>query len=246
MAVSASKAESVPKSAALRSIVIPGGERLIPDGEVRIPPSVVDLKSFRLWTRSKTFPEHGRFSYLAGELWVELDMEQVYTHNQVKGEFAISLGALVKATRIGRYFHDRARLSSPKADLSTEPDGFFASYDSLQAERLRHVEAAEEGCVELEGTPDMMLEVISESSVHKDTVRLRRLYWRAGIPEYWLVDARHGRLRFLILRRGRRGYVATRAKGGWLFSAVFGRSFRLTQQPDPLGNPEYTLAIQTP
>src|SRR5256885_8764701 len=48
----------------------------------------------------------------------------------------------------------------------------------------------EEGYLELEGTPDMVLEVVSESSVQKDTKRLRQLYWQAGIREYWLVDAR--------------------------------------------------------
>jgi hypothetical protein len=27
---------------------------------------------------------------------------------------------------------------------------------------------------------------VSPSSVQKDTVVLRELYWKAGIPEYWL------------------------------------------------------------
>jgi Uma2 family endonuclease len=248
MAVSALKPESVPKAATLRAIVIPGGERLTPitDGEVRIPGSVIDLASFRCWARSKEFPDRGRISYLAGELWVDLTIEQVFTHNQVKGEIAIVLGTHVKATRIGRYFHDRTRLSNPAVDLSTEPDGFFASFDSLRADRIRLVEAAEEGYIELEGTPDMVFEVVSESSVHKDTVRLRQIYWRAGIAEYWLIDARRGPLTFDILRRGRRGYVVTRGQDGWLPSTVFGRLFRLTQEPDTLGNPEYTLAVKAP
>jgi Uma2 family endonuclease len=248
MAVSTLEPESRSQGGRLRAVVIAGGERspVTMNGGVRIPGSVVDLESFRRWARSDEFPEGGRFSYLAGELWVDLIMEQLYSHNQVKGEVAIVVGGLVKLANSGRYFHDRALLSNPGVDLSTEPDGVYVSYDSFRNGRLRQVEGAQAGYVELEGTPDMVLEVVSEYSVHKDRVLNRELYWRAEIPEYWLVDARRDPLRFELLHRGRRGYVATRAKGGWLFSAVFGCSFRWTQQPDPLGNPEYTLAIQTP
>jgi len=34
--------------------------------------------------------------------------------------------------------------------------------------------------IEILGSPEMTLEVISPTSVEKDTVHLRRLYWKAG------------------------------------------------------------------
>jgi Uma2 family endonuclease len=37
--------------------------------------------------------------------------------------------------------------------------------------------------MELEGTPDWVLEVVSQSSVAKDTKWLRESYHKAGIPE---------------------------------------------------------------
>jgi Uma2 family endonuclease len=87
-----------------------------------------------------------------------------------------------------------------------------------------------------------VVEVVSDSSEDKDLVKLRSDYFRAGIPEYWIVDARDGALNFDILKRGSRGYTTTRTQAdGWLKSAVFGRSFRLTQATDPLGNPQFTL-----
>jgi len=98
--------------------------------------------------------------------------------------------------------------------------------------------------VELEGAPDMVLEVVSQSCVQKDTVVLRDLYWRAGIREYWLVDVRVEKLRFDILSRGGRGYLTVRKSSGWAKSAVFGSSFRLTQKSDRLGYPEYTLTVR--
>ena len=81
--------------------------------------------------------------------------------------------------------------------------------------------------------------------VKKDTQVLRRLYWEAGISEYWLVDARKEEPRFELLRRGSRGYTAARTQEGWLRSAVFGRSFRLTHEPDRLGHPRYRVEIRS-
>ncbi|MBC8869246.1 MAG: hypothetical protein H8E44_07500 [Planctomycetes bacterium] len=85
---------------------------------------------------------------------------------------------------------------------------------------------------------------LCSTSVEKDTLVLRGLYWQADIPEYWLVDARGDRLQFDILRRHPDGYVPTRKQRGWLESAVFGKSFRLSSRPDELGHPEYTLSVQ--
>ncbi|MCC6419213.1 MAG: Uma2 family endonuclease [Gemmataceae bacterium] len=134
-------------------------------------------------------------------------------------------------------------LSNLDAEFTCQLDGTFVSFEGLR-ERVRLIEGAKEGHLELEGAPDMVLEVVSASSVQKDTVELRERYWKAGIAEYWLVDARGKRLAFDILRHTAKGYVATRRQGGWLRSAVFGRSFRLTRQDDPLGNPEYSLEIR--
>ncbi len=96
----------------------------------------------------------------------------------------------------------------------------------------------------MEGTPDMVLEVVCARSVHKDTVVLRQAYWQAGIREYWLVDARQEPIRFDIFRHTAKGYSTTRKRDGWLKSAVFGKSFQFRQGLNALGHPEYTLAIR--
>jgi Uma2 family endonuclease len=110
--------------------------------------------------------------------------------------------------------------------------------------KIRLVEGAEEGYVELEGAHDMVLEVVSTSSVVKEYKRLRELYWRAGIREYWIVDARSEDPSFDILRHTANGYAATRKQGDWVKSAVFGKVFRLTRKVDEQGNPEYELAVK--
>jgi Uma2 family endonuclease len=89
----------------------------------------------------------------------------------------------------------------------------------------------------------MVLEVVSKNSVRKDTKVLRELYWRAQIPEYWLVDARNNRTQFDILRRTRRGYVAAQVQRGWRRSDVLGKEFRLRAGADEIG-PHYSLLVR--
>ena len=87
------------------------------------------------------------------------------------------------------------------------------------------MEGAVKGFKEFEGTPDMVLEVVSATSVRKDTEILRDLYWRAGIQEYWLVDARGDEPLFSILRHTARGYAATCRRG----AAGRGRPFSIAR-----------------
>ena len=214
---------------------------VIDDQMVSVPAWVQDLESFRRWVHSEGFPESGRICFFNGNAWVDMSKEQYFSHNQVKNEFAFVLTGIIKAGRMGRYNPDGMLLTNLEADFTVIPDGCFVSHRSLASGNVRLIEGAQEGIVELVGTPDMVLEVVSSSSVEKDKVTLKELYWEAGISEYWLVDARKDRLEFDIFRCAAKGYSAARKKGGWLKSNVFGKSFRLTRQMDDMGNPEFTL-----
>jgi Uma2 family endonuclease len=211
---------------------------------ITVPDSVVDLESFRQWTDADDFPEEGRICYLKGEVWVDMSKEQVFTHILVKTEITSVLRIIVKKARLGLLVGDGIFLSNVTADIGVNPDAVFVSTQSLQSRRARLIEGKEVGYVELEGTPDMVLEVVSQGSVRKDTVTLRQAYWDAGIPEYWLVDARTEPLAFEILRHTRKGYKAAHKSGEWMRSKVFGKAFRLKQYTDTLGHPDYTLGAR--
>jgi hypothetical protein len=213
-------------------------------GQTFIPPGIKDLESFRRWAKSDDFPERGRFSYIAGTLWVDLSMEQLYTHNQVKGEVSAVLMPLVRSTDQGRYLPDGAFLSHPAVDLATVPDGIFASHEAFDSGRLREVPGARAGFVELEGTPDMVLEGVSDSSVVKDNEMLPRLYWRAGVREFWRVDARGAELRFEILLHGAVDFVPAESQEGWQRSQVFSKWFCFQQQTDRRGRPVFILEMR--
>src|SRR5438034_8705720 len=116
--------------------------------------------------------------------------EQVYTHGLLKTVIAAVLTRIAMQSDLGNYWCNGVLLSNEGAELSGNPDGTFVSHETIQTGRVTLTEGADDGFVELVGTPDMVLEVVSESSVAKDNDTLRQAYWEAGIPEYWLVDAR--------------------------------------------------------
>ncbi len=210
---------------------------------VQVPFWVNDLESFRRWMLSDESPERVPLFFLAGEVWIDMSKEQFFSHNQLKKVIFRVLSGLEKQA-CGRFIPDGMLVTNEAADLSGNPDGVFVTNDSFRTGRVQLIEGAEDGYVELEGSPDMVLEVVSDSSVEKDNDVLMDLYWKAGIREYWLVDARGARIEFQILRHTARGYVATRPSGGWRKSAVFGKSFRLTRQLDDLGHPDFTLDVR--
>jgi len=223
----------------------PAAATVVADGgRVTIPEWVADLDSFRRWLDTSDVPEKAKTWFLRGEVWVDMSREQLFTHLLLKGEFYRVLGNLVKDGKLGELYPDGLLLTNRAADLSGNPDATFVSGATASAGRITETAGKEAGFVEIVGTPDMVLEVVSDSSVKKDTVILFEGYFVAGIPEYWLVDARRSGLSFTIHARGERGYVAADDEGGWQRSKVFGKSFRLTRDVSARGNPEFTLEVR--
>jgi Uma2 family endonuclease len=216
---------------------------VIESEQVSVPEWVKDLASFRRWADSAEFPETGRICWFDSEVWVDMSKEQIFTHVLVKTEVTTVLSGLVKAAGLGLFLGDGALVSNVDADIAVNPDATFVSTASLQ-DRVRLIEGKDEGYVELEGSPDMVLEVVSRSSVQKDTRTLREAYSLAGVREYWLIDARPDPLTFDVLRHTPRGYRATPKKDGWLRSTVFGKSFRLRRELNALGHPQFTLEVR--
>ena len=115
----------------------------------------------------------------------------------------------------------------------------------FRSKSLVALEGKQSGHVELHGTPDMALEVVSDSSVKKDNEILMQAYWEAGIPEYWLVDARFEEPSFRILKRGPKGYADIRKANSWLKSNILGARFKLVRSLDPNSLPRFRLEIKS-
>jgi Uma2 family endonuclease len=204
------------------------GDILI-DEVVRIPGWVRNLDSFRRWAFSADFPKHGQVAFLGGKLWVDLSMETDF-HNQIKTVITIVVGSIVLNEALGRFYADKMLLTQRKIALSHEPDAMFVSNARLEKGLAKLKEG--DRSRELSGSPDMALEVVSKSSVEKDTIDLVELYAKAGITEYWLVDSTVETPELVIMRLVGGKYKSVRKQDGWVKSRVFGRSFRLTCRKD--------------
>jgi Uma2 family endonuclease len=203
------------------------------------------LDSFREWAGDNDLPEKTRTDYYRGEVWIDMSQEQLFTHGTVKTEIAAVLRALTKREKLGRYWCNGILVTSPNAELSGNPDGTFVSHRAVASGGVTFTPGAEDGHVEVVGVVDMVLEVVSDSSEKKDNQTLFEAYFEAGIPEYWLVDARGAEVEFTIYKHSGKKYAATRVQaGGWQKSAVFGKSFRITRGTDASGNPEFTLEVK--
>lgn len=222
-----------------------GGMAILIGTQLQIPEWVRDHESFRRWARSPDCPEKGRFSFYDGDLRVDTEMEQLYIHNQIKSKVSLILTPLVEESNLGLYVSDGMLLSNADVGLSTIPDGYYVSFEAFKSERVREVAGKVKGCVELVGTPEMVLEVVSDSSETKDLVDLRSLYWEAGVAEYWIIDAREEEVNFQILRRNGKGFTPVkRSANGWLRSEVFQKSFHLIHSTNPVGKPRYNLEMK--
>jgi Uma2 family endonuclease len=213
---------------------------------VRVPARAMTLAGFRQWVTSDDFPEKLRASFINQEVVIDMSPEELETHNKVKTEVVGTIHRLSRELDLGELFSDGTRLSNVVAGLSTEPDGIFVSWDSFEANRVRLVPRKDlpDQYMELEGTPDWVLEVLSRWSGFKDTESLLNAYHRAGIPEYWLIDAQHDEISFQILRWRRDRYVAVAARDRWMRSTVFGQSFRLNRRKNRMGRWTYTLEVK--
>ena len=211
---------------------------------VTVPNEITGIDRFREWVGGDDFPEDYRAWWL-GAVWIDVSKEQIFTHVRLKTEITSVLHRLVTPADTGLLLADGVLLSNFEADISGNPDAMYIAHESTEAGRVRFIEGKEGGYVEVQGSPDMVLEVVSDGSQQKDNVTLKESYWKADVREYWIVDARGEELEFAILQHTGKGYVAVkRQAGGWLKSPAFGVSFRITRGEDRAKHPMYTLHVR--
>lgn len=208
-------------------------------------PFVGSLSEFREWALSDDFPECGRIDYLTGRIEVDMTPEDYYSHGGLKVEAIRVLGDVVKTGGLGDLRSDRTRITNTTADLSAEPDLIFVSHETFECGRARLVAKATEQVdryVEVVGSPDLVVEIVSDHSVKKDTERLPAAYFKAGVVEYWLMDARGEELVFRIHRRGRTGFEPAPCDAErFQYSPVLDQWFRLACHRDRRGGREFDL-----
>ena len=186
------------------------------DDQCLIPGDLATLAAFRRWALSDDFPTTGRIDWVASHIEVDRSPEDIFTHGTLKTALIARLWPLATDRGI-HLFAGETRVSSEAGNLSVEPDVVAVSDDAIEAGRVRLVPAAggkPDRFVELEGAPDLIVEIASDSSTRKDTQRLPASYHAAGVREFWLIDARRADVQFTINCWEPLGYVADTTSDG--------------------------------
>jgi Uma2 family endonuclease len=135
-------------------------------------------------------------------------------------------------------------LVNEAANIANEPDLMFCTWETLVTKRaeIKESRPGNRRYLELRGSPDVVVEIVSRSSARKDKKILRQKYFKAGVKEYWLIDAQGKTINFQLLVRGSGRYRSTRpGKDGSHMSEVFHRRVRITRDRDRNGLWKYRI-----
>jgi Uma2 family endonuclease len=212
---------------------------------LHIPRDAHTLAGFRRWVLSDEFPEKQPVMFLQGEIYLFMPKENILSHAAVKSGVAHTVLNVNQESDFGDIFINGVLVTNVEADVSNNPDMVGILWESLESGKVRYVANKKNQEMEIEGSPDWLLEIVSDGSVKKDKRDLRKAYHEAGVREYWIIDARGEKIDFQILHWRKTGYAVAPNKDGWQRSRVFGRSFQLTRTRDRRGGWHYVLATKT-
>lgn len=143
----------------------------------------------RDWLR---LPEDGiKYEVIDGDLF--LAHAPSIPHQEAAGNLFAALHDFVRKHRLGWVYPARTAVRVRGQKVPFQPDIFFIGNSRRKALR--------EDCVD--GTPDLMVEVLSPSNWTYDRNEKFQVYQAAGVPEYWIVDYRAKTVEVFLLQRGR-------------------------------------------
>ena len=161
------------------------------------------------WDDIKDWPEHhGRTEIVDGEL--VMSPVPLRRHQKICMRLGARIEAFVEQTDLGEFYSLPVHVILAE-DVNYEPDLCFIAKNRLH---LLQDPAS------VDGPPDLIIEVISESNRTHDTVVKFRDYERYGVREYWIVDPREEHIRVYFLDGGKYASLGVFGRGDRVQSRV--------------------------
>lgn len=151
-------------------------------------------------------PDDERWELIDGELFMSPSPKRAHQRSQM------TLGSRMS------FFADENDLGEVYSDFdvvlsdtdTVRPDLLFVSKERL------HIITADN----VQGTPDLVVEIRSESTARRDWTTKRDLYERHGVREYWLADPEAATIAVLLLDERELKVTGVHSEGDTLSSAM--------------------------
>jgi len=131
-------------------------------------------------------PEDKRYEIIEGEL-IMVPATIPY-HQDVSKNLFLVLDNYVKSRNLGKVYYAPIDVVLSNENV-VQPDILFISKQRLSIITEKNIQ----------GAPDLVIEIISPATREKDRILKRKLYAKFGVREFWLVDTEKKEIEVLTL-----------------------------------------------
>lgn len=145
-------------------------------------------------------PEDKRYELHDGELILAAAPRM--SHQRLQSNLGLHIGPIAKAEAIGEVFFSSTEVYFTETDI-VQPDLLFISKERSHIITKDNVQ----------GAPDLVIEILSPSTAHIDRGFKRALYARHRVPEYWICGPDSETIKVLVLGEDRYQVFGTFGEG---------------------------------
>jgi len=132
-------------------------------------------------------PKDKRYELIEGELL--MIPSPITLHQRISRRLGFELTRFVEENNLGEVFYAPYDVYLYDENV-VQPDILFISRERFDIIGEKNVQ----------GAPDLVIEIISENSIYRDMVQKRRLYEKFGVKEYWIVIPKEGLVEIYTLK----------------------------------------------
>jgi Uma2 family endonuclease len=146
-------------------------------------------EEFRIWLDGLPSSDINHYELIRGR--IVMSPPAGWPHGGVGSKLNLLIGSHVRAGRLGIVCDASTGYDLPSGD-TLEPDVSFMSHGRFAA-----------GPAPVHGkflriVPDLVVEILSPSSVSRDRIEKAEIYAQNGVDEYWIVDSKRCEITLLV------------------------------------------------
>ncbi|MBI5406340.1 MAG: Uma2 family endonuclease [Nitrospirae bacterium] len=134
-------------------------------------------------------PDDKRYELIGGELL--MTPSPVPNHQKISREIEFELLKFVKEKGLGEVFYAPCDVHLDDENV-VQPDILFISKDRLNIIGEKNIQ----------GAPDIAIEIVSENSAYRDLIQKKGLYATFGVKEFWLVIPKEEMVEIYTFKEG--------------------------------------------